>query len=171
MQMVTNYIEGCFNDWSWFLDEQALDQPGGWAPLFGFLSVDPLEDGNNTVISWRAKCVLSCIEGASDFWWRLVLPCRRYPRRMLWMIKNPATDQCKIRLEVANEMLVADNIEGLDNSEAAWRFRNMFLHVSQGIVDSHGRMNQDVWCLLADISSVWRLDTQDIEGVNSLINK
>ena len=132
MQMVTNYIEGCFNDWSWFLDEQALDHPGGWAPLFEFLSVDPLDDGNNTVISWRAKCVLSCIEGASDFWWRLVLPCRRYPRRVLWMIKNPATDQCKIRLEVANEMLVADNIEGLDNNEAAWRFRHMFLHVFAG---------------------------------------
>ena len=32
-------------------------------------------------------------------------------------------------------------------------------------------MNQDVWCLLADISSLWRLDTQEIEGVNSLIKK
>lgn len=117
---------------------------------------------------WITLALEMCIEMSANFHMRFELPMSSYPYLLLWFVKAPPHVCCEIRRRVAANLLEAP----LDTLDAG--FSRKLLHLC--LVDitaaaNDGQCSIRLYNLIHDVSSVWEVDTQDIEGTNSIVKR
>lgn len=114
---------------------------------------------------WIQIAVLFSMEITTDYSMRFVSVCRAYPRRMMWLILKPHNEYCEDRKLIAQELLTFTELS-LD--PFCHRLRLIFVSALR-IAANTGCLDYRLWLLLETIAQQWKMDTQEIEGVNNII--
>ena len=153
---VSNLI---FEEWSALLDTSAT----AWRPFMDLLEAD--STGEEVRADWMAKAIVLIIEEATDLFRRIVLPCRTWPHLLLWFACQPADISDPERARCAADLLASP-----DNADpAARKIRTVFFKDLKHIAET-GTTTEPFHSLISDIARHWEPDTQEIEGVNSILS-
>ena len=153
---VSNLI---FEEWSALLDTSAT----AWRPFMDLLEAD--STGEEVRADWMAKAIVLIIEEATDFFRRIVLPCLTWPHLLLWSAFQPVGISDPERARCAADLLASP-----DNADpAARKIRTVFFKDLKHIAET-GTTTEPFHSLISDIARHWEPDTQEIEGVNSILS-
>lgn len=139
-----------------FVDERSSEV---WAPLMDFV-------GHKDESYWFEKVVMLSLELSADFKRRVLLKVRKFPYLLMFLIFSPPADDCALRRKCARDVLDMSIHEVDDDTTMKVRtlFRGELL-----LAVSDGTLDESLHALLVEVSRMWALDTQEIEGVNSII--
>ena len=113
-------------------------------------------------VAVAVSCILECY---SDFFNRILGPCRIFPRLILWLVHRPASESCENRRECAKDLLSSPAGQ-LDTT--CVKLRILFKH-ELGCAAETGRLSRSLWTCITDVAGLWLVDAQDVEGCNNQI--
>lgn len=147
--------------------DDASDDKSCWKPLFDI--VTPCAHGaSDKAANYVEQAVTVTLETAAGVWSRIVYFLDSFPYKLFWMIREPATRKCEVRSTTATLVLATPDMEQQDRSGFTSKFRHIFRQALQHAADT-GLLQDDLYEFLSDLSSMWELDTQEVEGMNGLI--
>ena len=116
--------------------------------------------------AYIGKAVAHTLGMAVDFFRRVVLPVRRYPHILAWLVWSDADHRCNERSSFARDFLGAPDDHIADTTSL--KFRVLFRRQLETARDE-GTFDRTVWGILRRAFAAWTLDTQEIEGTNNSI--
>ena len=118
-----------------------------------------------------AELVLLVASQALDFETRILFKfVDVFPWKLAWMTWQPASSPCGRRQELACQLLLASSMVDLDNDALAFKYRLLFERELLDTVAT-GRFDADLWQFTVDLFDMSTDNTQDIEGLNSIISQ
>ena len=109
--------------------------------------------------------MLSCISLACDFFRRVALKTRQLPMLLMWLVWSPADCSCQERKAFASDYL---EMSASDMDASSRKIRTLFGDELREASET-GRLRPHLWSLIRDLSQLWHVDTQYIEGMNNTI--
>ena len=133
-----------------------------WMPVWSLIKT-------NQRASTICLIVTLVIQGASGYWWRIVLPSTTLPLSILLLIKSPRDVVCRERMGVAAEILdTADCCLVRMRSDVALKMQHVF-RTDLEFAKTHGLLTNRLWAFVTLARGVMSHATQDVEGLNSII--
>ena len=127
------------------------------------------EEPGKTVHSWIAVLVSCTLEISSELHRRLVSYVKSYPAKLAWLIfTEPAYNPCDRRRQIAHELLQLPS-DRVDSSFTG-KFRTIFKEELE-ICARTGAIDALFFQLLRDFFNLLPIETQEVEGTNSMIKK
>ena len=146
-------------EWVWTLEASDAGVVNHvWQPLFDTL----IEQDEATVSKWVGFGVLLVLEHATDYFMRVLLPCRPCPRLLLWLIHKPGNIKCTNRMNCAKDLisLAPEDIGGVTTLKLIVIFRSELVEAAQtGLL-----LCSVLYELIVDIAELWGPDTQYLDG-------
>ena len=112
-----------------------------------------------------AVAVTCILEGYSDFFNRILGPCRCFPRLTLWLAHRPASTSCENRMKCAEDLRTAPP-DQLD--QFCLKFRILFKRELEWAART-GCLSEALWAFMRETAELWLPDMQEVEGCNSQI--
>ena len=157
-EFVTFKMDTFLREWQVLLKPPLNDQ---WSHLTCALE-DFDEDARP---HWMSQAALYVLEMVCDFTRRFAHPCRTYPLLIFWLRLSPPEQPCPERQKCAQDLLF-DNIM----DETTCKFRDLWLDDLADAIET-GCLSSELWTFLEDLDRQWPLDTQVIEGCNSVLRR
>jgi hypothetical protein len=137
------------------LDDSALEEK--WWPLIAITD-------ENERAHWFAKAVQLTLGQSIDFWRRMVVPSKAFPLVIFWLIFNLPDVRDENRKRLASDLI--DQIANLPSTV----YKIVCIFYAEFVeMRSTGVCCIALWRLVYDIARMWKLDTQDVEGLNSIL--
>lgn len=92
-----------------------------------------------------------------------------FPLQLAWLTYQPHDVSCDFRRDLARRLLLAESVAELNDDDLTFKFRLLFEAELIEAVES-GMLHRDVWQLTFDIMAMTTDNTQDIEGLNSILS-
>ena len=159
--LVTCEAENIGREWEFLLSDAAAESV--WGPYLAFAP----ENSDEAVLAhWLGLAVHDLIEMYTDYYLRILVPMRRFPYSLLWMIYKPPDEPCCNRKNVCRLLLTQTSLEIGDMTTL--KVRACWYQEIQDAADT-GKLDHTLHALLTDIDSVWMADSQDIEGTANIV--
>jgi hypothetical protein len=142
--------------------QQFLDHPPMWKAAFDLV----LAEGN-AVSDLRAFIVLCALEAASDYDRRIASQCRRFPLKAVWLVSTRPLEACGKRKAVAAELLQLCSLGELQD-DFSNKLATLFGSEMRSAAQT-GQLCPRLHDMLSLAFGILMVDTQEIEGVNSII--
>ena len=159
MEFVTDTSERIVLEYDRLLTPAAMHAE--WADLWQYV------DAGDCLEQVKADMVLHIIEGKCNFWMRISLIARRWPLRLAWLVWNPSHVKCTKRKSIASELL-ALLASGVAVDGVTLKLVTLFATQLRE-TEQTGQLDKFLYDMIDEILAVWLLDTQEIEGINSVI--
>ena len=136
-----------------------------WSLLKSLMEKESFESQHR----WTSVLVACTLEIASELHRRVVAYVKSYPAKLAWLIfTEPAYNPCQHRRKLAVELLALAP-EKIDPSFTG-KFRAIF-KTELEICAKTGTIDSMVYQLVSDFFSMLPVETQEIEGTNSMIKR
>ena len=90
---------------------------------------------------------------------------KTFPYLLLWLVLKPPDALCEQRMEAAGDLLrLGDDALGLTTCKVRNLFRPQLEQCAQT-----GQLDTTVWSFLENVAMIWWLDTEAVEGINSVV--
>ncbi|CAK0867961.1 unnamed protein product, partial [Prorocentrum cordatum] len=139
---------------------EGLLDPNAWTDI-----LRDVPDGiaSKAMISIK-QCVLKLL-GA--FHIRIAKPAEEFPQRLLWLARGAADQPCVERQRLAAELMDCTDPASLRISAAT--VRKLFGPELKEAATNGGRISMVVYAPFRVAAETWRSDTQEIEGINNIL--
>jgi len=143
---------------------QAYHDPKLWGMVW-----EHVADGDN-LPDIRSTCVLFALEMNADFHFRILRKVLSLPLTLLWMAYSPPEEECKKRLDLCKELLaLLLSTDASVKETTPWKVAYVFEDLIRDAVRKRGKLDAQLHRLFALLGHALPADTQDIEGINSII--
>ena len=115
----------------------------------------------------RALIVIFTLEGAADFCMRMGSQVKQFPLLLVWLVFSPWNVVCQHRRRVAAQVLT--HIEKDDG--ITWKLPQVFRQELEHCVNTGMLLNDELWNLLNGLTKMLIIDTQEVEGMNSILKR
>ena len=105
---------------------------------------------------------------AGEYDMRIFVPTSKWPVKFLYMVGTPPNEVSQVRRDLGGELCSATTVQDLDGDHTTWKLRTIFMPAWEIMRDS-GKLEEDLWIFLNDVSVLWCCDTQQMESINSII--
>ena len=141
--------------------EDLLWNEGRWHQLFNPGCYNDVATEQPQFVELAVACTL---ELQSDYFLRVLLPCRTFPRLLMWLIYKQPNVPCEERQTCASELLKGRVNGDRTTEKCVAIFARELEHAAKT-----GLCDEAMWQQLADVADLWIGHTQDIEGINNTI--
>eukprot|EP00969_Alexandrium_andersonii_P026269 1146270-Alexandrium_andersonii.AAC.1 len=146
------------------LQDPASDSDDPWALVWQHTQGDP-----DSMCEARAACIQLLLEASADFHKRFTLRLQSLPLTLLWLVRQPPGTPCAKRKEVAGQLLATLDDDVFHDSTEFKIASTLqpWLQASK----STGRLDPRIHEMFTYIAHLLPADTQEIEGMNSIIKR
>jgi len=144
--------------------QEAMVDSERWGPVWAYAHDRESKE------KLTGRIVMFTMECCADFERRIRGQTKRFPLQMLWMVYKPPEVKCPKRAAVANEMLKQRAESRSVEDGITWKVVALFPEELQH-AEKTGKLDANLYKLLLAISKLLMSDTQEIEGMNSVIKR